>query len=480
MNAAATPAVPGRQSRLGGLVQPFLELLRAPRALWAVYLCSLLEGFVYFGMLIYLAMYFNEYGGLGDLRAGWMVGTLTSGITLSMLFFGGSTDRRGLRRTLLLALLLMGAGRVLLALAPRLGLAAGGLATPFTALAEAGILLVVLGYGMFTPATYAAVRRFTTPASANMGFAMLYGVMNLGAWLPTFMAPVRQRAGIHGAYAFYAGLTFMALLACALLLTPRAVAEASARQAAGSRDAGSPEAGGPATAPSEPTAPVPMESDRPGPLAGIGRWLRHHPLADARFACFIFSLIPVQTLFAYNWLVLPQYVNRAFAGTWVGARFEAATSLNSLLIFLLCPVVASCTARSRVYPMMILGTALMAAPTFLLALGPTVPGLFGFIVLMTVGEAIWQPRFLQYAAEIAPEGRTGAYMGVAQFPWFLTKMLVPIYSGAALARWCPEPGQGAQNTTPMWLVFGGVAMLTSVLLVLARGWLGRDFRHSHG
>ena len=42
---------------------------------------------------------------------------------------------------------------------------------------------------------------------------------------------------------------------------------------------------------------------------------------------------------------------------------------------------------------------------------------------MTIGEAMWQPRFLQYAAEIAPEGRTGAYMGVAQFPWFLTKMI---------------------------------------------------------
>jgi dipeptide/tripeptide permease len=471
MNAAATSTAPGRAPILGGLVQPFLELLQAPRALWAVYLCSLLEGFVYFGMLIYLAMYFNEYGGLDDQRAGWMVGTLTSGITLSMLFFGGSADRRGLRRTLLLSLLLMGAGRAVLALAPRLGLAAGGLAAPFTALAEGGILLVVLGYGMFTPATYAAVRKFTTPASAGMGFAMLYGVMNLGAWLPTFMSPVRQRAGIHGAYAFYTVVTVLALVACALILTRRAVAAASADKEPAAARAG-------AETPAEPAPEAPAAPQ--GPLAGLGRWLRNHPLADVRFACFIFSLIPVQTLFAYNWLVLPQYVHRAFAGTWVGARFEAATSLNSLLIFLLCPVVAAFTTRTRVYPMMIVGTALMAAPTFLLALGPTVPGLFGFIVLMTVGEAIWQPRFLQYAAEIAPEGRTGAYMGVAQFPWFLTKMLVPVYSGAALARWCPEPGQGSQNTEPMWLLFGGVAMLTSILLVLAKGWLGREFRHSHG
>jgi len=447
------PQAPGP---LHSFIQPFTALMGAPRALWAVYLSTLVEGFVYFGMLIYLAMYFNEYAGLSDLRAGWMVGALTSGITLSMLFFGGSADRWGLRRAILLSLALMFLGRVLLALAPRLGLAAGGLLTPFVALAMAGILLVVLGYGIYVPAGYAAVRQFTTPASAAMGFAMLYGVMNLGAWLPTFMSPLRQRYQIRGAFAFYAAATLAGLAVTMVLLSRKAVAAASA----GACPAEAPAAGEAAA----------------GRAAGLGRWLRSHPLADLKFACFIFSLVPVQTLFAYNWLVLPQYVNRAYAGTWVGARFEAATSLNALLIFILCPVVAALTSRARVYPMMILGTALMAAPTFFLALGPTVPGLFAFIVVMTVGEAIWQPRFLQYAAEIAPAGRTGAYMGVAQFPWFLTKMLVPLYSGAALARWCPDPARGPANTAPMWLIFGAVAMLTSVLLVLAKGWLGRDFK----
>ena len=102
-----TEATPQASKPLPGplqeLIQPFIGLARAPRALWAVYLSTLLEGFVYFGMLIYLAMYFNEYAGLTDLHAGWMVGTLTSGITLSMLFFGGSADRLGLRRAILLS-----------------------------------------------------------------------------------------------------------------------------------------------------------------------------------------------------------------------------------------------------------------------------------------------------------------------------------------------------------------------------------------
>ena len=45
-----------------------------------------------------------------------------------------------------------------------------------------------------------------------------------------------------------------------------------------------------------------------------GRFLARHPLADLKFFFFIFALIPVQTLFTYNWLVLPEYISRAYAG----------------------------------------------------------------------------------------------------------------------------------------------------------------------
>ena len=89
---------------------------------------------------------------------------------------------------------------------------------------------------------------------------------------------------------------------------------------------------------------------------------------------------------------------------------------------------------------------------------------------MTIGEAMWQPRFLQYAAEIAPEGRTGAYMGVAQFPWFLTKVIVPIYSGIMLQRYVPS--DGPRDPQSMWLIFAIVAMVSPVLLIIFKGWVG--------
>ena len=159
------------------------------------------------------------------------------------------------------------------------------------------------------------------------------------------------------------------------------------------------------------------------------RYLANHPLADTKFSFFIFCLIPVQTLFVYNWMILPQYISRSYEG-WIGEYFELAANANPILIFIAVPLIAAATQKAKVYNMMIIGTFVMAAPAFLLAIGPYGWTLAGYLLIMTIGEAMWQPRFLQYAAEIAPEGRTGQYMGVAQLPWFATKMLVPmLYSG---------------------------------------------------
>ncbi len=194
-----------------------------------------------------------------------------------------------------------------------------------------------------------------------------------------------------------------------------------------------------------------------------------HPFRDSRFVFFIFILIPVQTLFAHNWLTLPYYINRAFGGSWVGDSFEFFSNINPLLIFFLTPVVAALTMRFRVYKMMVAGTFVMAAPTFLLALGPNPVLLLVYILLMSVGEAMWQPRFLQWVAEIAPKGKAGSYMGIAQFPWFLTKVVTGIYSGYFLARYCPMVGP--QNTELLWLIYGIIAMASPLALWMARGWM---------
>jgi POT family proton-dependent oligopeptide transporter len=446
------------------VTQPFVDLVHAPRALWGVNVTYLLEGLCYFGVLGYLAMYFNQYVGMTDEWAGPMVGVLTWGITFSMFLFGGLADKWGVRIALLAALALMVVGRGLMGLGPTIGLGPDGPWSPIHFLALGGILFVVLGYGMYQPAAYAAVRQFTTAKTAGMGYAMLYALMNLGGWIPSFFSPIRKAVGISGAYWVFTGLTILGLLLTMIILTrkitERAIADA---KAAREKEGGE-----------KKEEPKPEPARDPAQGFSVLRWLKNHPLADGKFAFFIFALIPVQTLFAHNWLTLPMYVARAYKGTWIGDNFEFATNFNPLLIFIFVPIVAALTQQRKVYNLMIVGTAVMAAPTFLLALGPSPLTLGAYLVLMTIGEAIWQPRFLQYAAEIAPEGRTGAYMGVAQFPWFLTKMVTSLYSGWFLAHYCPE--EGATSTETMWLIYGLIAISSTVLLVVARPWLGKGFK----
>jgi MFS family permease len=455
-----------KKSPLKEIAEPFANLAKAPRALWALNLTYLIEGFAYFGTLAYLAMFFNEYVKLNDQHAGWMGGVMTSGITFSMLFFGSRVDRWGLRRTLLVALGSMLLGRLVLGFSPSMMLEAGSLMSPLNLVATAGILLVVIGFGMYQPAVYAGTRAVTTAATSGMAFAMLYALNNLGGWLPTFMSPVRRAFGIQGALGFYAVVTALGLASLLALLTKGTLASALSAAKGGAAEA----------APRAKSDERASEATVASGAEKLINWLKRHPLADPKFSFFIFCLIPVQTLYTYNWLIVPLYVSRAYSGDWVGANFETVTSLNSLLIFVLCPIVAALSSRVKVYNMMIFGTAVMALSAFLLSAGPTVAGLFAYVLVLSIGEAMWQPRFLQYAAEIAPEGRTGAYMGVAQFPWFLTKMLVPLYSGLALIRWCPEDGPG--NTGAMWLMFGLIAIASPILLLLAKGWVGRDFKTS--
>jgi POT family proton-dependent oligopeptide transporter len=550
--------------------------------LWGINLAYVIEGMVYFGILGYLAMYFNNYIGLNDVWAGRMVGVLTAGITIAMFFLGTVADRKGVRFALLLAFVLMLCGRFVISTAPLADPANvqiterdAGRADPVFVLTDVkplpappseesestekvpeetavppandgtsgntkltaepppvaesavvpsgadaaqtqggeameapspglgsiacilsliGILLVVTGYGMYQPGAYAAVRQFTTPKTAAMGFAMLYALMNLGGWIPTYAFVLRNNEftvfgktlpgagfGLLGVIWIYTGCTAAALLATYLILTrktvARAIAEAKAVREAdkANKPAAEGERNTDKPAENRPDAP-PAPNENVTFMNKVGHWFRNHPLADGKFSFFIFCLIPVQTLFAHNWLTLPMYVERAYRETWpwISNNFEPAVNFNPLLIFIFVPIVTALTQKAKVYNMMIIGTFVMAAPTFLLAIGPYWWTLLSYLVIMTIGEAMWQPRFLQYAAEIAPEGRTGAYMGVAQFPWFLTKVIVPLYSGYFLQNYCPE-GAPAKSEI-MWLIYGCIAVCSTILLLLAKPWIGKDFK----
>ncbi len=480
-NETITPEE-NKPNPLKEIVQPFIDFAKVPKVLWGVNISYLIEGMVYFGILTFMAIYFNDFFGLNDHMADLVVGFFTGGITLAMLFLGGMSDKIGIRKALLVSLILMLIGRIIFTGVPYQMLFGHMSWSLLYYAALLGLFFVIIGYGMYQPAAYSAVKEFTDEKTATMGYAVLYAVMNLGGFLPAIFSPrIRawyrnffitklKAAGVHvnpevhygmlGVFWFYVICTFLGIVVLLIFVNKKTIAIALEEKKQKEMAAGK----------SEEQIEKEREENKPKKRT-LKQYFVEHPLRDIKFAFFIFALIPVQTLFAHNWLTLPQYVDRAFGPT-VKANMEFFVNFNPILIFILTPIVAAITAKSDTMKMMILGTFVMALPTFFLAIGPNVYTLFAYIIVMSIGEAMWQPRFLQYAAELAPPGRTGEYMGIAQFPWFLTKIITSLYAGWFLMHYCPV--EGAKHTQQMWFIYGLIAITSPVLLFLTRNWLKKD------
>jgi MFS family permease len=380
-------------------------------------------------MLMIMTLFLGQSLGMSDRWSSITVACFTGAATIASTLLGGVIDRLGVRRTLFVSIALALAGRGLLSLSPSSPLS--------TIVAVAALTLMAASAGMITTAVYAGVKQSTTKETAAIGFSLVYVLQNGGSLFGSLISsPIRAQAGPVGMFWTCTAFT----LVCLGLLTfvfPRS--------------------GG---------APVPA----PAKTADAPKGLRHHPLADPRFLFFITVLLGVRTLFAHQWLTMPDYVTRAYAPE-VGARFEWFNALNAVIILFGTPLVTAVTRRVHVVTMMIVGTLVSAGSSFLLAPGPSLAMLIAYEVLFSIGEAMWSSRFYEWVSQTAPHDKIGVYMGVAQIPWFVAKSTTGLYSGAMLEAFCPA--KGPQSTGVMWIVYGCIGMTSPIGLVLARRWLVR-------
>ena len=95
-----------------------------------------------------------------------------------------------------------------------------------------GIVGIILGLGIYQPACYTAVKKFTSAKNAAMGYAMLYALMNLGGFLPALLSPpVRKSFGILGVFWVYVALTVIGIIFVAVILSKKTIEESLARVA---------------------------------------------------------------------------------------------------------------------------------------------------------------------------------------------------------------------------------------------------------
>jgi hypothetical protein len=282
-----------------------------------------------------------------------------------------------------------------------------------------------------------------------MGFALLYASLNLGAMLMGLVsAKVRTTydvayhakesavSGFDAVAWVCTGLTLVTLVSFGVFMP--------SKDDAGAQPAGS---------------------------AGARESKTRAPYRDARFLFFILAFVPVRTLFVHQWLTMPEYVLRSYPPEITNRMEWIVDSINPLVILVGVPTLTAMTRRYSVQTMMIAGTLVSAASTFLLVPGRSPTLLVTYFVVFSIGEALWSSRFYEHAAGLAPEGRVAEYMGVAMLPWFIVQSTTGLYSGWILEAFLPQSGPSRAGT--MWLIYGAAALLTPAGLFLARSWIGR-------
>ena len=422
-------------------------LFGASKGFWLVNMVNFGDGIAYFGILTLLTLFLGkERLGMSDHAAAISVSVFTGLVTLTMFGGGFVSDKLGVRRALTFCLLLCLAGRVLLSGSPHLGGASyyG---------AWLGLLVLSVGEGIIQPALYAGVKEYTDARTATMGYGILYAIMNLGIVAENFVSPfVRTNTpfvlgikglglGFDGVFWMCTGITVVMLLVHMGFFT----------KAVEVRDR------------------VTVDAPKPeGPEKTLLEKIKELPFLDPRFMFFIFILLPVRTLFAHQFLTMPDYVFRAYAPE-VSAKFEWIAGLNPFIIVIFVPLIAGLTRKVNIITMMIIGTTISAVTTFILVPGPSLTRLILYTLLFSLGEAVWSSRFLEYVADLAPQGKVGAYMGLAGIPWFLAKFTTGLYSGWMLERFVPKGGP--LDTGSLWLIYALIACITPIGLLVARPWL---------
>jgi dipeptide/tripeptide permease len=461
-----------RKIILSRFLKPLAELAASPRGLWYVIGAFVVESTAYFGILTLMVTYLGTDLHWRDTYAGITVSLFTMLVTLFMLGLGSFAESFGLRRAIAVALLVSTIGRVIYCLAP--GLSAQGAAAGAVVF---GLLLVAAGSGVLQPTCYSGVKQFTDEKTSSLGYAMIYALMNLGivvigalsAWVRPGVQAILDRpdstegpnpflrwlasfseSGVQAVNWLCCGITGLTLLLFLTLMTRRV--EATRLR--------------PDEVPASPAGP------RPSLAARFRSYLFEGPFSNARFLFFIFMLLPVRTLFAHQWLTMPEYILRSYP-KGVGDKMEWLVNwINPLIIFFGVPLATMLTQRFHVYTMMVVGSLVSAAPTFLLCFGPDLTLLITYFVIFSIGEALWSARFLEYASELAPPGRVAQYMGLALIPWLLAKGTTGLYSGYLLTTFCPPDTPPDQmHTGTLWLIYACIAMTSPIGLWLARNWV---------
>ncbi len=481
------PSATATDSKLKNFLQKFTVLRSAPRELWIIYAAYILENLAYkVGAAGVLPLWLSSDLGFDDVKAGAMIASWSAIMTLITVMIGSLTDALGIRRTFLLGFCVCLLSRSVMAMTIE-----KWIVLPF------GLYLQAIGIALMVPVMVAAMKKYSNAAQRSVAFSLYYALMNLGYAIgDSLFDQLRGASGLgeHGHWVLpFLGTdlsTYRVLILLSVVFTVPGliIVWLFLREGVEMTETGVVIAEKPVLKNGRRfwfSTLLTNCRETTAKTISIFADLWRQP-AFYRFLVFMTLVVGVRMIFYHVFYTFPKYGIRELGdGAPVG---RLSGMLNEVLILVLVPICGVLTQKVTAYRMVTVGSLISSLSVFFIALPPVwfksladgwlgnlighqwlgVSGevnplyisIFFFIVLLSIGEALWSPRLYEYAAAIAPKGQEASYMALSMLPYFLAKFLVGGTSGWLLSKYCPEIGP--RHPGMMWFIIGCMALVTPV------------------
>lgn len=121
-------------------------------------------------------------------------------------------------------------------------------------------------------------------------------------------------------------------------------------------------------------------------------------------------------------------------------------ALNPLIDLIAIPGLTPLLAHSRHFTLIRLGTSVAAAsPLLLVGLAPSLPSVVAFVLLLTMGDLLYNPRLQAYAMAVAPDGREGSFAGAMHAVAFLAELPAGMLGGWLIEGHCSKAAVAARG-----------------------------------
>jgi len=436
-------------------------LKKFPTSFWVSNFMELFERMAFYGMNNVLVLYLTGAlieGGLGFSKAstGIITGVFPFFLYIVPSFGGAMADRYGYKKAFIFALSSLSVAYFLL-----------GVVTNYYQV-FAALLLVSLGGAVFKPTLTGTISRTTTEETSSYGFGIYYMIVNIGGFLGPLVATTLRVHNWH--YVFFASSLWVALMLIPALFLYK--------------------------------DPVSRE-EREKAKTGLSKVLIDYVnvLTNWRFMLLlvIFSgfwivfwqLYNTMTLYLHDYInsvpildflkntlmsiktgwtqhlaeLLQQRIANVNAGLLKPGEAvppELLTNLDAGAIIVFQLLVSRITSRMKPLTSMVGGVFLAGCSMVLAGLTQNPWLVLLSILVLAFGEMAASPRFLEYVGRIAPEDKVALFLGYGFIPigigsFFAGTLGMTLYSAV-------EKHQ--MSLLAMWSVFGGIAFLTALALLL--------------